>query len=313
MFPFSDRTDDGAGAPLDPGLVRRNVSDHGELPSAAAGDRSAPIYYVIGTGKLEVDDSHAVFFPTGGGQAARVAKGVRDDGAVLFSQAEIDAIVSRVQSLLATTSAGKVPSQLQLDALRAALNDPQQTFIVLRGNSPPAVQQVTDATVLPDGTVHIGLATGFIRIDTAGTVNDPTTLAANAFGNVRVRKAGIVLATLEAAGSALLAVYLLVIGILVLRQHPAGRRLHVIYALVKLPLVAIGAIGWAWLLSDVMSSFVNAGARTVTGFAPGTGLQSSVSVAIMTVIAATYPVGLLLVFGFSRSVKEYYGSTTSPQ
>ena len=44
--------------------IRANVTDHGILPSAA-GDGRGPNYFLVGTGRLECYDDHAVFRPDG--------------------------------------------------------------------------------------------------------------------------------------------------------------------------------------------------------------------------------------------------------
>jgi hypothetical protein len=47
-----------------PQTIRANVSDSGRLPSASAG-KKGPDYYIVGTGRVEVYDTHAIFRPDG--------------------------------------------------------------------------------------------------------------------------------------------------------------------------------------------------------------------------------------------------------
>ena len=47
-----------------PQTIRANVSDSGRLPSASA-ERKGPDYFIVGTGRVEVYDAHAIFRPDG--------------------------------------------------------------------------------------------------------------------------------------------------------------------------------------------------------------------------------------------------------
>jgi hypothetical protein len=47
-----------------PQTIRANVSDSGRLPSASAG-KKGPDYFIVGTGRVEVYDTHAIFRPDG--------------------------------------------------------------------------------------------------------------------------------------------------------------------------------------------------------------------------------------------------------
>ena len=51
--------------------VRQDITDSGVLPSSKPG--RGPHYFIIGTGRIEVYDDHAVFRPTGSGEATSVS------------------------------------------------------------------------------------------------------------------------------------------------------------------------------------------------------------------------------------------------
>ncbi|MEA2734356.1 MAG: hypothetical protein QOE14_807, partial [Humisphaera sp.] len=57
MFPFMSPG-------TTPQTIRANVSESGRLPSASSG-KKGPDYFIIGTGRAEVYDTHAIFRPDG--------------------------------------------------------------------------------------------------------------------------------------------------------------------------------------------------------------------------------------------------------
>jgi hypothetical protein len=63
IFPF-------AGKGTTPQTVRANVTESGTLPSAAGG--TGPTYYIVGTGRIEVYDDHALFRPDGSADVVSV-------------------------------------------------------------------------------------------------------------------------------------------------------------------------------------------------------------------------------------------------
>ncbi|HEX8521937.1 MAG TPA: hypothetical protein VF669_06745 [Tepidisphaeraceae bacterium] len=64
MFPMT------AATAVDLRVVQNNVTAHGVLPSARGGE--GPTYFVIGTGRVEIYDDHAVFRPTGSADVVSV-------------------------------------------------------------------------------------------------------------------------------------------------------------------------------------------------------------------------------------------------
>ena len=70
VFPFISQT-------TTPQTIRANVSDSGRLPSAAAG-KKGPDYYIVGTGRVEVYDTHAIFRPDGSPNVVSVTAPTED-------------------------------------------------------------------------------------------------------------------------------------------------------------------------------------------------------------------------------------------
>jgi hypothetical protein len=66
MFPTAEQQ--GANVQT----IRQDVTDSGVLPSASP-NKSGPHYFIIGTGRIEVYDTHAVFRPTGSGEVTSVS------------------------------------------------------------------------------------------------------------------------------------------------------------------------------------------------------------------------------------------------
>jgi len=62
-----------------PQTIRANVSDSGRLPSAAAG-KKGPDYFIVGTGRVEVYNTHAIFRPDGSPNVVSVTAPVSEDG-----------------------------------------------------------------------------------------------------------------------------------------------------------------------------------------------------------------------------------------
>lgn len=301
-FPFADRPDDGISIPFSSETAQRNVSDSGQFPSPTGGD--GPVYYVIGNGKIEVYDDHAVFFPSDGDDRTpvRVAKGVTDDAVARLTAADIDALTARVKSLASGAS------QVQLDAFKQALSDPEQQIIDVGAGSPAPAAQIRIVSLDPTtGALTIFTTyNGFVVVDKVGTVTDSTAYNAKVLGGFRIRASGVVMAVLDAIGSVLLSIYLLVIGIMVLRQSRRGRKLHLIYAWLKLPLVVLGVIGWVMLINDFaasMSQMAPPGSGPPATSAMAAGFMTVLGVG--AVVSLAYPVALLIVLR-TRRVKEYY-------
>ena len=64
MFPLK-------GDAVNTAMIRQSVTDSGVLPSSKAGQ--GPHFFIIGTGRVEVYDTHALFRPTGSGMVTSVS------------------------------------------------------------------------------------------------------------------------------------------------------------------------------------------------------------------------------------------------
>jgi hypothetical protein len=191
----------------------------------------------------------------------------------------------------------------------------------------PVSSQLLSSTLQPDNSVLVQTTQGQIQVDPMGMVQSQaiygatttnggvTTFSyhssatntnpfAGANGRPTVSSAAVTVVVSEGILSVLLSIYLLIIGIFTLRQSPRGRRFHVIYALVKIPLATICGIGWCWIIGGFDSSIHTAGG--------GSSIVSvrAVVLAMATVVAILYPIGLLITFA-TPPAKQYYDTAST--
>jgi hypothetical protein len=314
----------GAGSMLTPSYVRGNISDSGRLPDADGGE--GPDYFILGRGRLELSDTHAVFYPLDGrdpirAQAPEPVDGegsvdleagggeydVEDAGATApggLDDRQVQAVVQHIQSMLGAQQL--TPAQVK--TLSAQFSDPQSGFFTPAPDLNGARVQVTSATRMPSGEIMIGTRLGHIRVDAAGNVINSftqSTFAATRAGmGFRISEMAVLLSMLGSLAGVGLAIYLIVCGSLVLRQHPKGGRLHAIYAWLKIPLTIGCAIVWVWMFASLAGNAAGAGATPVW--------QGRVIVMAILVgmIGCAYPVGLLLALR-SPSLRNYYNAAVA--
>jgi hypothetical protein len=313
------------GPQLTPEAVRRNVTDHGRLPSAGGGD-NGPDFFVIGQGRFELNDGHAVFFPDGGGEAVRVD--ASDTELVGWEQGltdeQADAVVAEVQKKLsasasATGGSATPLTPAQVATIKQQFQAPGQGFIRPMPTIADATAQVAGVYASPvDKSVSVTTLQGSLNVDATGAVTSSNTWGGGAFGGVGgpVFQINGTAAAMAVAGTLLggaLGVYLLIIGILVLRQSLRGRRLHLIYALLKIPVAVLAGVGLAWM----WSSFIVNVATTTGGVTPPAGVTSGMTAAAMwwaallVLLGCAYPIFLLVALR-TPTVREYY-ATVKPE
>jgi hypothetical protein len=283
--------------------VRRNVSQSGMMPTARSG-AEGPVYFVLGNGKIEVDDTHAVFFPARGAdgtadQPVRVAKGLEELVGGLTDN-DVQAFVADVRSRV---SSGVRPEQIR--GLEGYLKNSEQALVLppaparARGAMPAPAQQITSAVLAGDGQLTVVTTSGAVSVDSSGNA----TFAALGGGipllgtsASRITAGAVAAVSLASLGELLLAGYLLIIGILTLRQNPRGRTLHFVYVGIKLLLLIGGPVAWVTFLRRT----------NATGHMPS---GSAVLLTIWTLAGAIYPIALLIVLN-TKSVREYFETAT---
>lgn len=303
--------------------IANDVIECAELPSSD-GAAEGPIYFIVGTGKIELYDDHAVFFPTGRGEPIRVAKGVAIDeddveaAAVsggstrgALTPAQVQAVVNQAQSL-----SGNRMNLVQLEALTKELQKPNQPYIQAARGSQPPVRQVQMVNMQFDSSAQVFTRQGFVVISPSGQITSSSTMnPAAAFSRFHIRPSASVLTILATALGLALSIYLLVVGIFTLRQRPGARRLHLIYATLKIPLAILAAVGWFLLISDLTQSFSGVAAMAPPGATaptPSASTAGALTFAIIFGLAAiAYPVALLIVMN-TLNVRAYYRVAFAP-
>jgi hypothetical protein len=279
--------------------VRTSINDSGQTYST---DGNGADYFVLARGRLEINDTRALFDPLDGGEKIRVADDQPDEDATALTQPEIDAIVKKSQQL-----AKHKLTAAQVARWTQQLQDPSQTLFTPTGSANKTPAQLLNVMVQADGTAFLQTRTGFVNISGNGALLFSSTTWARG-GLIRppaikVRHAATTMALIDSIGSLLLAVLLLIAGIMVLRQSPRGRMLHLMWAGLKILVVAIGIVGWIWLTNDLSKSL-----------SQGMGAGSSVALGPMSrglialsIIALVYPLVLLVVMNL-KSIREYYAT-----
>ena len=287
--------------------VAANVSDSGRLLSTHGGD-DGPEYFVVGPGKIEVDDEHAAFFATDGSPPVRVtADSLLQGGAAPapsgLTEQQIQGIIRRVNRL----GGQMTPSQIQ--ALAQTLRNPGEQFVVPTINGADPATEIIAATSPGDGSVIItssynGSYSSMTFASNGQLTNSMTSprnnmnfvAGPNPFG--KISPMAPLMIGLNALASFALSIYLLISGIMVLRHSPRGATLHWIYVAIKIPLEILVSMALWWFFSQMLSGN-GAGARPLGALVTA----SSVSV----VLGCIYPIVLIFVL-CSRRVREYYSA-----
>ena len=295
------------------------VREAGTMPPMPSGE-SPPHYFVTATGRLEVYNDRAVFFPSANVPTIRAsapagpapgetpdppAPGADVPGALsttapaagALSPAEAASVVAQAQAV-----SGNALNPAQANALTSLLGTAGQQFV-----QPGASQGSVLATYPQSGGIILvqfadgGAATLGPGGNVLGTTAPPV-MPTFSFNPV-----ALAVSATMAVASAALAVFLLVSGILTLRQSPRGRRFHLTWAGLKIPVEIAAAVAGFVVARDMMSSM-----SAVAGGAGGpTMVYAMVTVGLPALIGLAYPAALLIVLN-QKSMREYYGAATSP-
>ena len=229
-----------AGAEPSPQGVRGLVADHGELFST--NPAAAPDFFRLATGRLEVYDDRAVFYPADGSATLRTSFG-RPPVLRALNEAEAGAVIGRAKAIGA--GGGASLNDAQAATLATVLSSPDQKLVATAGpagavaqSEPKAVNAAAGGAVtvvFGEGELHLG-PQGQILSTQPGPPPPPRPSTA-AFLTVMAS---------SLAGMAL-AVVLFVAGVLLLRGLPSGRRLHFTWAWLKVVVTAAGAVAFWWM------------------------------------------------------------------
>lgn len=270
-----------AGGNPPPETIARSVSDHGTMPSAG-GEPSQ--FFVVGNGRIELYDTHALFRPSDGGDALRATE---EDVLVNLlpsglRPADVKAAIAHLNRL---TTNGL--STEQESALRKILSTPGQRLLIAGGQA--IESQIYYAAIQGDGVLTVYSSGGSTVINKDGTIVDTNPTAGRGARAASGLPAS--LATLSGVIHLLLAVLLMIAGILTLRQSFKARMIHLIYVILKLLFSIAGVVILKWVWDQYMGSSTNP--------------QTVVTLMLIWMMAFLYPLTLLVVLNLP-GVRAYY-------
>jgi hypothetical protein len=278
--------------------IKATISASGRVGSNPQ-DAAAADYYVIGIGRIEVDDAKASFYPQDGRPPTRATAEdvtVGDTGPGGLSDSQVQAILAIAQQL---RKPGTLTAQ-QLATLQTALEAEGQQYVAPSPTLSGATAQLMGVADVGAGGVLVQFNQGMMQIDKQGKIT--SSFNYNSFGGAGPM-AGLGptfgrLMLLTAVGAVIglaLAVLLLAAGIVTLTQSQLGRRLHLIYAWVKIPVAMVTAVASAWAVQGYFAA--------MPGGSPGPVTLVMMVGAIL--LGCAYPVALLIVYR-TKTMREYY-------
>lgn len=276
--------------------VTTYVTDVRQMPSGSGGEPDD--LFMLGSGRLQVSDASAIFFPQDSPSPIRSGGGSYTDssGQTHLASGQIASVVDRVQTLCNHTM-----NDAQVTALEAELESPMQTLITPSGSVAQAAAQVVNAQMMPDGTLGVTTNSGSMSFAPSGQ-SFPGIVSASIAGSPwgprpMVKKADSDLLVIEGLLSFAMAGLLLASGIMLLRNSPIARWMHLGYAAGKVLLVALSCYA-------VYSVAVELAGRSADA--------QSTALAWMLIVAApgvVYPLVLLVVMNL-KSVREFLSAPT---
>ena len=272
---------------ITPDRLATFISDVKEMPNP---DGPPVDVFILGSGRLEISDQTAVFFPNGGMDAVRagdngpqaVAANVSPGGTAL-TQEQIDAVIGQIRQMT-----NQDPTDAQKQTLQAALQYPSQSLFNNANDTSAIAGEISDAKYGTDGSLRVTTDMMKFTITSTGLGTmaplQTTTITSPAFS--AAVKPYIIFAAINGS----LAIYLLICGILMLRNLPAARTLNLIYAVVK---IVVGLLWFAIYLSIVIPASAGGTTNSVMFFIVG------------PIVGLVFPIVLLISLQ-THSVRQYY-------
>lgn len=213
--------------------VTAYVTDVRQMPSGSGGEPDD--LFILGSGRLQISDQSAIFFPQDSPSPIRSGGGSYTDssGQTHLASEQIAGVIDRVQ-----TMCNHAMNDTQQTVLATELAVPAQTLIT-PGNSVAVVAgQVQNAQMLPDGTLAVTTVNGSMSFGPSGQSYPgivSATVAASPWGKGPVVVKGDAnLLVIDGLLSFVLAGFLLASGIVLMRNSPMARWMLVGYGIAKL-------------------------------------------------------------------------------
>jgi hypothetical protein len=274
--------------------VAAYVTDERDIPDGAGGP--ADDLFILGSGRLQVSDDSAVFFPDNSPSPIRSRGGsYTDSSGTHLASEQIAGVVDRVQSLCSASM-----NDAQIRTLEGQLESSSQSLITPSPSVAQAVAQVRSAQTLEDATVAVTTDNTSMSFGPTGQAW-PGVIAVSAqqamWAPPRVARRDATLLVLDAVLSFVAAGYLMACGIMVLKNSPSSRWMHLGYAIVKAPLVGLSCFALYQVTLELNAKSPDA---------------DSTAFAWMMIVGATgivYPVVLAVAMNL-RSVREFLAAPT---
>jgi hypothetical protein len=276
------------------------VTSVSETPNSAGG---VDEIFTLGSGRVQLSDGYAVFFPANDAAPIRSIDGVyADSTGSHMSALRIAAVVDRAQSLC-----NHALNAAQVSALAATLESTSQTLITPAASDAQAASQVVSAQALSDSssdgsTVVVTTQSGAVSLGPTGQ-SFPGTMMLNAGGpfaaarGPQLSRHVTLMLMLDSILALAAAALLMVAGIFALRNAPASRWMHLVYAVGKIFLATFSCIS------------IYSIARQLAGSNPDPAGVALMWTLIVAAPGAIYPLVLLLAMN-TRSVREFLSAPT---
>ena len=272
------------------------VTEVRDMPSGSGGP--ADDLFILGSGRLQLSDSGAVFFPDNNPSPIRSGGGSYTDasGATHLASAQIAGVVDRVKSL------SSVPlADAQVTALEAELESPTQTMITPSASVAEATAQVTSVQALGDGTIAVTTTNATMSFGPTGQTMQGVMAASAMTGpwgkGPPVQRRDATLLMLDAVVSFAAAGLLLTCGIVGLRNLPIAWWLWLVYGIGKILLVVLSCYA------------VYSVAAELSANSPDSASTAMAWMLITAMPGVIFPVVVLVVICL-RSVREFLGTET---
>ncbi len=279
-------------------------------------------YFVLPTGRLELAEDRAVFFPTNGepsirGIAINIPTPAFGDVPGSLQPDQIRSIVRTVNQL----NGAKIKSA-QMKVLITTLQTPAQQIIVpTTDGTDPAYEIISASTsdgMLQISTRHGNTLSAFsVSADGTATHSSSSSISATAAASVPPvinPSAGIAAISLNLL-QVLLAIFLLITGIMTLRASPRGRMLHYVYVYLKLPTALATAMVsywmWASMIQTTLATPAPGASPTPPGAAAvGTAVTATLFGVAPAAVGCIWPIVLIFVL-LRKDVQIFYASRTT--
>jgi hypothetical protein len=279
---------------ITPDRIASYVTDSRDMPAGGGGP--ADDLFVLGSGRLQISDQSAVYFPDNSPSPIRSRGGSYTDaqGSHLASE-QIAAIVDRVQNLC-----GHAMNDAQVQSLESELESTSQTLISPSLSVAQAAEQILSAQGLGDGTIAVTTNNASMSFSPTGQtypgIMAMSTWQASAT-TPRVARRDAALLMLETLASFAAAGFLLACGIMLLRNSPHSRWMILGYSIGKLLLVGLSCYA------------IYSVAVALNPSDPNPGSTATAWMLIVGATGAIYPIILLIVINL-RFVREFLATPT---